>query len=205
MAYYSKTTDRMDIHIEEYRGTVLIKQKWKYNWLNAIGTSSWTHSEKQNFHNKVDRLIWNSWGNHFFLKVKGTSDFAIKHKTLRWDNNFDIEWTLHQEHWKVNVTKYPNNYIGNPTSSVSWNAKEIKLDTKDTAPRKRPSNGVNYFQYPVLQEFGHSVGNSIFANLGMHGDEYKTSSSHYADRNRHLDFLLKELNTMIPNTQFSKY
>ena len=68
MAYYSKTTDRMDIHIEEYRGTILIRQKWKYHWLNAIGTSSWTHSEKQNFHSKVDNLIWNSWGSRFFSK-----------------------------------------------------------------------------------------------------------------------------------------
>ena len=90
MAYYSKTTDRMDIHIEEYRGTILIKQKWKYRWLNARETSSWTHSEKQTFHNKVDNLIWNSWGNRFFLKVKGSSDFAKKHKAIRWDVKFDI-------------------------------------------------------------------------------------------------------------------
>ncbi|CAA0220465.1 conserved hypothetical protein [Tenacibaculum maritimum] len=213
MGYYSKYTDRMDIHIEESRGTILIKQKWRYSWLNAMNTSRWTYSEKQDFHKKVDNLIWNSWGEHFFLKVKGTSNFATRNAKKRWDVNFDIEWVPYGEHWKVNVTKYPFNYIGNPRSKVKWYQKEIILDTKDTSLRKRLRQGSNYYQYPVVHEFGHTAGNSVAVG---HGDEYNPSSAYLSDkysimnignelRDRHLDYILQELSTLISNTRFSKY
>lgn len=206
----------MDIHIEEDRGTILIEQKWRYFWLNSLGTSSWSYSEMQDFHKKIDSLIWNNWGEYFFLKVRGTSDFARKHAKTRWDANFDIQWVLNTEHWKVNVTKYPSNHTGIITSSVKWNAKEIILDTLDINKRKIPIGGKNYFQYPVAHEFGHTVGNSIYASNGMHGDEYYPSSPFIADkdsimnagmklRDRHLDYLISELNTMIPNSTFSIY
>ena len=214
MGYYSKYTDRMDIHIEESRGTILIKQKWRYCWLNSMNTSRWTYSEKQKFHKEVDNLIWNSWGEHFFLKVRGTSDFAKNNAKKRWDVNFDIEWVTHTEHWKANVTKYPINHLGIVKSSVKWNSKEINLDTLDTKKRKIPIGGRNYNQYPVAHEFGHAVGNSIYAQSGMHGDEYNSSSPHIGDRNsimnagmklrdRHLDYLISELNTIISKSTFS--
>ncbi|MCV6628528.1 MAG: hypothetical protein OIF50_01575 [Flavobacteriaceae bacterium] len=128
--------------------------------------------------------------------------------------NFDIEWVLHTEHWKVNVTKYPEDYIGIITSSVRWHTREVFLDTLDTKKRKIPIAGRNYYQYPVAHEFGHTAGNSIYARNGMHGDEYHSSSSYIADRNsimnagmelrdRHLDYLIGELNTMISNTRFA--
>ncbi len=216
MAYYTKHTDRMDIHIEEGRGTILINQKWRYFWLNSINTSSWTYLEKQKFHKEVDNLIWNNWGPYFFLKVKGTSDFAKKHMKTHWDVNFDIEWVLHTEHWKVNVTKYPSNHTGIIISSVNGNSKEVDLDTLDTRKRKIPIGGKYYYQYPVAHEFGHTVGNSIYAGSGMHGDEYNPSSPYIKDRNsimnagmklrdRHLDYIINELNTMIPNSKFSIY
>ncbi|WP_159280336.1 hypothetical protein [Tenacibaculum maritimum] len=200
----------MDIHIEESRGTILIKQKWRYFWLNSMNTSRWTYSEKQKFHKEVDSLIWNSWGEHFFLKVKGTSDFAIRNIKKRWDVNFDIEWVQYGEHWKVNVKKNPSKTF--MKSNVKWYSKEMNLDTLDTSKQKRIVQGKNYFQYPVVHEFGHSVGNSIAVG---HGDEYN-SSSYSMDKNslmnvgdelrdRHLDFIISELNTMITRSTFSKY
>ena len=49
----------------------------------------------------------------------------------------------------------------------------------------------------------------------MHGDEYKQSSSYFSDKSsimnigsqiqkRHIDYILSQLNGMIPNTVFSK-
>jgi len=210
MAYYTKNTDRMDIHIEESRGTILIKQKWRYFWLNSMNTSRWTYTEKQKFHKEVDNLIWNSWGEHFVLKVKGTSSFAKKNAKKRWDVNFDIEWVTHTEHWKVNVNKNPsNNYI---KSSVKWYSKEITLDTLDTSKQKRIRGGKNYYQYPLTHEFGHAAGNSIAVG---HGDEYNSAS--YSNdkksimnvgnelRDRHLDYIISQLNTMVSGTTFSKF
>lgn len=56
-----KKTDRMDIYLEEYRQIILIRQRWKYNWLNERNTTSWTLFEKRDFHNKVDNIIWKIW------------------------------------------------------------------------------------------------------------------------------------------------
>ncbi|WP_452220836.1 hypothetical protein [Lacinutrix salivirga] len=216
MPYYSKNTDRMDIHIEADRGTILIKQKWQYTWLKDAAASDWSYIEKKTFHKKADNLIWNNWGNYFYLKVSGSSDFAKKYANVKWDVNFDIEWVLKSEHWKVFVTKYPSDYKDNPTSSVSWGSKKINLDTKDTSLRQREHDSKYYYQYPLTHEFGHSVGNSIYASTNMHGDEYNSASSYYNDkrslmnigntlRDRHLDFVLSQLNTMLGNTTFSKY
>ena len=160
MGYYSKNTDRMDIHIEETRGTILIKQKWKYSWLTMAGATAWTYPEKKLFHSKVDNLIWNSWGNHFFLKVEGNSDFSKRNSDKKWDVNFDIEWVLSSEHWDVNVTKLPSNHVGYEVSSVRWDSKIITIDTKDTAYRKIQGPRKKYYQYPLVHEFGHAAGNT---------------------------------------------
>lgn len=216
MPYYTKKTDRMDIHIEADRGTILIKQKWQYTWLKDTSASDWDYIEKKIFHKNVDNLIWNNWGNYFYLKVNGTSEFAKKYKNVKWDVNFDIEWVLQSPHWKVKVTKYPITQKKVVVSSVKWNTKEIKLDTLDTSKREIQLSNAKYYQYPVAHEFGHAVGNSIYAKTNMHGDEYNSKSVHYHDRksimnagmqlrDRHLDFIILELNTMLSHTNFSKY
>lgn len=216
MGYYTKRTDRMDFHIEEDRKTITIRQKWKYSWLTSSGATPWTYTDKQAFHTKVDNLIWNTWGKAFYLKVVGGSDFAKRNAGERWDVDFDIEWVLGSQHWDVNVTKYPRAYSGNPTSSVGWAAKVITLDTKDTAYRARTNGGRIYNQYPVVHEFGHAAGNSIHARAGMHGDEYNSTSAYFGDkqsvmnigntfRERHLDYILTQLNTIITDTNFKKY
>jgi hypothetical protein len=215
MGYYSKNTDRMDIHIEETRGTILIKQKWKYSWLTMAGATAWTYPEKKLFHSKVDNLIWNSWGNHFFLKVEGNSDFSKRNSDKKWDVNFDIEWVLSSEHWDVNVTKLPSNHVGYEVSSVRWDSKIITIDTKDTAYRKIQGPRKKYYQYPLVHEFGHAAGNTNKVP-GMHGDEYKATSPYNGDkpslmnlgnklRSRHLDYVLSQLNTMVAGSTFSEY
>ena len=45
--------------------------------------TSWTYFDKQAFHRRVDELIWGGWGNHFYLRVRGTSDFARCHAAVR--------------------------------------------------------------------------------------------------------------------------
>jgi len=212
--YLSRITDRMNLHIEEFRSTILIQQKWKYNWKKLAGTTDWTYRQKKKFHHKTDNLVWQIWGGHFKLRTKGSSRFAKKYKNKNLTVNFDIKWVLKDEHWNVNVTKIPNGDF--KTSSVSWNSKKIEFDTEDTKIVKRSSGGVEFKQYPIIHEFGHAVGNSIYASTGMHGDEYKTTSTHNSDkksmmnignelRKRHIDYLISELNQMIKNTTFYAY
>lgn len=210
---YVKYTDRMDIYIEEDRNIILIQEKWEYKWLTKV--TRWTITEKRKFHEMADSRIWKQWGGHFKLKVKGTSSFALKHKNTTFTVNFDIKWVFTNSHWTVNITKIaPGKF---ETSSVNWIDKIINLDTEDTKLNcKGIHGGTNFYQYPISHEFGHTIGNSIHAKNGrksVYGDEYNLNGGLRLDyssimnvgnelRNRHLDYILIELNTMIPNTTF---
>ncbi len=104
---YTKKTDRMDITIEAYRHTILVQQRWKYNWQIVIPTSHWTYDEKKEFHRKTDTLIWNQWSGHFVIGVEGSSDFAKESARRDFTVNFDIKWALSNAHWEVIVRKIP--------------------------------------------------------------------------------------------------
>lgn len=210
MSRFVKKTDRMDVFIEESSKQVLVQQKWRYNWLNSIGTSRWTLPQKTNFHDRVDKLIWSKWGEKISIKVRGTSVFAIANRNSIFKLFFDVKWVIAGEHWNVNVTKIPKGK--NVVSNTVWNTRVINLDTQDTVlTYKNTKNNVNHYQFPVVHEFGHAVGNSIFAASGMHGDEYNIANNiDYFSvmnignelRKKHADYIISQLNTMIPNTTF---
>lgn len=213
---FIKQTDRMDIYIEEARNTILIQEKWEYNWLTKV--TPWTLVEKRKFHQMADNLIWKKWSGFFRLKVSGISAFAQKHRNTTFTVNFDIKWVLEKPHWNVHVTKIiPGGF---ERSNVNWTDKIINIDTEDTKIVVHPQNGKNYRQYPIAHEFGHTMGNTYSALIGqksIHGDEYNTdiriNGGFFLDRlsimnigndlrKRHLDFILLELNSMLANTQF---
>jgi len=213
MTTYSKKTDRMDLYVNDKTGTILVQLKWKYSWATSKGTKRWTFTEKAAFHQAADKLIWQIWSDKITLNVGGSSELAKKYKSKGLKVNFDIRWVISGAHWDVSVTKIPvGKFKG---SSVNWNKREATLDTEDINPVVRKNAGKSHTQYPVAHEFGHAVGNSIFASSKMHGDEYKQSSSYFSDkssimnigsqiRKRHIDYILSQLNGMIPNTVFSK-
>ena len=210
-----KKTDRMDIYLESHRQIILICQKWRYNWLNEIGTNSWTLLEKRNFHDEVDKIIWRTWGGHYKVKAIGNSNFANEYRNKIFTINFDIQWVIENSHWDVNVKKIlPFSFS---RSNIIWNRREINLDTEDI--KKINRRGSN--QIPVAHEFGHTIGNSVSAlfsiGLPTRGDEYEhefsTNRSFEYDhksimnigmelRNRHLDYIKYQLETIYPNTRF---
>ncbi|MBC9797868.1 hypothetical protein [Sinomicrobium weinanense] len=203
----SKKTDRMDIVIEPQRQTILVQQRWKYDWQTVIPLSNWTYDEKKEFHHQADKLIWNQWGGHFFIKIEGSSDFAKKAVNREFTVNFDLKWVLSNEHWRVVIRKIPKG--GFKQSKTNWTDRKILLDSEDVASTEKMPG---FFQHGVSHEFGHAIGN--VPNEVNHWDEYRTTSSYYRDlysimnvgselRERHLDYLVRELNTMIPETTFS--
>lgn len=211
---YSKKTDRMDIYLDEKTKTILIQLKWKYNWKTAIGVPAWTYVEKKKFHEMADSLIWKKWGGHYKLYAKGSSDFVKKYSTSTFLVNFDIKWVITNPHWNVNVTKIPTG-MRSPTSYTLWNSRIINLDTEDTKIESRRRSGSYYGQYPVTHEFGHAIGNTR-SKVGR-SDEYKLDRSinggfrfDYSSimnvgdqlRSRHLEYIITQLNLMIPNTKF---
>jgi hypothetical protein len=100
------------------------------------------------------------------------------------------------------------------------------IDTNDIAPDLKTNGFANALQFPVAHEFGHTIGNVPLLYPGSHGDEYYSKPilkpysadisqtiANYNDyqsimnigssiRERHFDYLLRELNTIIPDTIF---
>ncbi|OAB78735.1 hypothetical protein [Cochleicola gelatinilyticus] len=197
----------MDFILNTRNNTVLVQQKWKYNWLNESGTTPWTLEQKRNMHHSLDALIWQQWAGHYRVHVTGTSVFARDNRSTVFTINFDIKWVQTSEHWTVNMTKTTN---PRTVSSVNWNRRVMNLDSLDT--RVKTLSGITG-QRGITHEFGHSIGNSTFAFRGSHGDEYRSGNTFFRDRasimnhgaqlrQRHLDFVLRELQTLIPNTTF---
>jgi len=201
----------MDITVNLDSGYIFIQQKWKYNWKISSKVSPWTYVEKKAFHETADNLLWQQWSKHYKLKVSGSSAVSKKYKSNEFDVNFDIKWVTANEHWSVNVKKIEKGKFN--TSSVNWTSKVINLDTEDLKIKKRKRGKKIYKQYPLSHEFGHAIGNTSHIT-GMHSDEYKPTSSFNLDlysrmnigntlRKRHIDYIIIELNKIIPNTTFS--
>ncbi|MGB1312306.1 hypothetical protein [Bizionia paragorgiae] len=208
---YAVKTERMDITVDLGSSVVFIQQKWKYNWKTSPKVTAWSYVEKKEFHNKADKLLWSGWSNRYTLKVSGSSNIAKKYNRKELQVNFDIKWVLNSEHWTVQVKKIETGKFN--TSSVNWTSRLINLDTEDLKVVTRTKNKKAYKQYPISHEFGHAIGNTSHIK-GMHSDEYKTTSSFNIDlqsrmnigdtlRRRHIDYIITELNKMIPNTVFS--
>ncbi len=200
----------MDIYIDEHSSSILIRMKWKYIWVQGEH-APWTYMEKKSFHHKSDSIIWQKLGEVLSVQARGTSDFAKRHKNTIWKINFDIQWVLNDEHWTVIVKKIPKGTFA--TSKTSWKNRKLYLDSNDFEfSCKKTVGNKKYNQRGVLHEFGHAMGNTI-AIKGMHGDEYKQSSSYFNDYNslmhsaeeiriRHIDYIISVLNSWIPDTIF---
>ncbi|PIT15816.1 hypothetical protein [Snodgrassella alvi] len=201
----------MDIFIEEDRNTILIQEKWQYNW--STRATPWTIREKRKFHQSADVLISKIWGNYFKLKIQGLSNFAVKHKNSIFTVDFDIKWVFTNPHWTVNVIKIaPGDF---ETSYVIWDRRIISLDNEDIKSNYKGYFGLKeYYQFPIAHEFGHTVGNiPIIGHSDEYHDDNRINGGFKLDyprvmnignelRKRHLDYILNQLNAMLPNTTF---
>ncbi len=210
---HKKDMPRMSISVDATKALIFVQQKWEYTFVTQKGVSKWTGKEKKDFHNAADKAIWARWSGKYKITCSGTSDFARVYKDTVFDVSFDIKYVKSGGHWKVTVTKVPKG-SKSPTSSVDWNKQTINLDSEDTKLKDLQGTGKKEDkQSPFAHEFGHAVGNSKHGPAG-HGDEYKKSSGHFADKSsmmnignklkkRHADHLIMELNKMIKSTTFS--
>jgi hypothetical protein len=225
---YSKQTDRLDLHIDDSSKTILIRQRWAYEWKYIAGATPWTHAEKIFFQQQALMLITAIWESAPKVNVKGSSTFAKQNSKSGFQFRFDIQQSLISPllavpHWAVHVYKIPQNHFSK--SKVNWMNRLVILDMSDIIAIPKSVKGLNTFQYPIAHEFGHMIGNVTGIFPGSHGDEYRISPvndglsgnnrnvAYYADkdsimnigfslRERHYDYLLRELNIIIPNTSF---
>jgi hypothetical protein len=204
-----KRTSRFDINIDTRTKNILIIQRWKYNWLSN-GFSDWTYEEKKKMHEAFEKEMTHVWNERAYLKPTGNSVFANIHKLSSFKVSFDIQWVTSFAHWEVDVKKLaPNNYKYRP--HVKWLEQKILLYTVDVDNVPKQLKPL-ITQRNIVHEFGHAIGNAS-GIPNMHSDEYNPKSSFYSDskslmnlgmelRGRHFDYVIREINTMIPDTQF---
>ena len=208
MGHVSRETDRCTIDIDTARNIILVRQRWRYDWIHSPRTSPWTTAEKRAYHARFEAAILRSWNNRATLRAVGNSAFVRQEALQGFSVRIDVQWVLESPHWTVTVKKLPAGEFD--VSKVNWGQRRIWLDTNDLTARHFARDGVRTRQFPIAHEFGHAFGN--VPERG-HGDEYPDASVYRRDvqsiinvgnafRTRHFDHLLSELNQMIPSTRF---
>jgi len=215
MSHVTKELPWCSIDIDTVAGKIVLLERWQYVWLLESGrTKRWTPAERQSFHRRASRAIWNAWSNRAMLKVEGTSEFAKRWARREVPVFMDVRWVTAKPHWTVYVTKVGKKSA--PKSTVGWAVRQIYLDTNDFIEREEcfgPPKDLCVAQIPVVHEFGHTLGNIG----GVHGglsDEYDDRSLFSEDvasimnrgndlRARHFNHLLDELRGTVPDTAFS--
>lgn len=203
---YTKKTPFFDIYIEPSRNTIVIRQKWKYNWKTiSKDISDWNYLEKKAWHHKADQIIWDQWGDKYVFQtfVENTNtDQSLDKKEFKVE--FDIQWVTTNQHWTANVIKVkPHQRY---RSYVSRNDKTINLASMDL--KTRVSGDIN--QNTLKHEFGHTIlirdeysqeyGNT---RISMWVDDTKALMNIGNElRDRYLKDVKKELNTIIPGVYF---
>jgi len=209
--YIKKELRWCDLRIDTREGKITVLQKWDYKWLTAHGVSGWTPGIKEKFHKLVKSSIMRVWSN-INLKLEGSSSLCEQFDKKGMFLEFDIRRVSKDCHWSVKVTRLKKS-TKFQTSRVLWKERIILLDTKDANLTNKKNNytGLKGKQTPVAHEFAHTIGNSYRFN---NGDEYSFKSPHLQDTNsilnvgdkvreRHLDKIIKELNSMVSDTKFS--
>ncbi|MBP1221987.1 hypothetical protein [Flavobacterium sp. 1355] len=211
MGHIIKKTPRLDIDIDTENKNILVIERWKYNWISN-GFNNWGYTDKQKMHKAFEKEMDKVWNRRARLKVTGSSKFAKDEKNAIFKLSFDIQWTVVNPHWNVDVIKVaPRDFSNRPY--VNWNIQQIRLYTVDIIPLRKVGAPALVLQKNIPHEFGHAIGNSSSVP-GMHADEYNSGGQFYNDkvsimnvgmelRIRHFDFILREINSIIPNTNFN--
>ena len=215
MSHVTKDTSWCTIDVDAKKGKIVLVERWQYAWkLGTPQMTRWTLPERQAFHARADRAVWNAWSNKAMLKVEGSSEFAKSLSGRDIPVYMDIRWVTAKPHWTALVTK-----VGKETfkrSRVTWSIRQIELDTNDFKEREEcfgPPKDICVAQIPVAHEVGHTLGNIGRVHKGR-SDEYDPLSLYSEDvasmmhtgnelRSRHFNHLLDELQGMIPDTVFS--
>ena len=205
MAHVTKEETWARLDIDTDKASIIVIERWKYNFLPGPDGKAWTTNEQKTFHAAVFKQVTSTWNYKWRLDVRGTAPFARKHKHAY--VNFDIRRVDTDQHWTVDVRKMPPG--SNPTSFISnvdRPALKINLDSADL-DSYTPTNdaGKSHKFRAVPHEFGHTF-------PGVE-DEYIAGAADLADtnsimnigneiRSRHLKPILDSLNTMIPDCEF---
>jgi|GEM_PF-6050508 len=182
--HYVRRTNIMDIYIEPARKAIVIRQRWKYNWLSEPPLDFWTYEERRKWHHKADDIIWSNWSNKFSVYSFTHSGKFKELDGVTFKVEFDIEWVLDNPHWTVNVHKTLP--FRNFNSNVNWSNQNINLSSIDLDDVVRDNV---YSQITFNHEFGHT-----FLNDEEYGPEWGNPKiSPYRDDKRALMNIGNEL------------
>jgi hypothetical protein len=222
MSWVTKEESWAKLVIDTTTGTIMVLERWKYNFTSGPGLKDWTSGERIRFHRSVKAQISRGWNRKVKLKTSGAAPFAHKFKTA--GVAFIVRRVWKDQHWTVDVRKMPAG--STPTSFISNVDRphlRINLDSADLASYT-PTNaaGASHTFLAVPHEFGHTfpdVDDEYNAPdappLTLEGMiDFAAQVAHLLDTNsimnigneirgRHLEPILDSLNTMIPDCKFA--
>jgi hypothetical protein len=207
MASIVKDTDWAQIEIDPDEKKVWVLERWAFHWTLAPGVSAWTLQEQGDFYQTLFTQIARTFQGAT-LSLSGTADLCKSVKSM--PLVFGVVWMPEQwQHWSVFVRKMPAG--SDPTtfiSSVDSPNHTIYLDSADTATYQACNDAGKCRDFQALpHEFIHTL-------RGGNLDEYTAGSPYLGDtdsilnigkqlRSRHVQLIVNDLNTMIPNCTFS--
>lgn len=220
-------TDSMEVVLDTDSKTILITQKWHFDWRTDnenfgvtqwCYATEWTQRQKHSFMNRVEKHLMELWDSKAYAIINSSqgSAFSQTYVGIPFLIKLKIERVSCCPHWTVRVFKVPT--IQEDDSYVNWSTKTIQLTSMSVVPHKyhypienhKPIK-INFIT--VAHEFGHTVGDDPdFINTNE--DEYYTNHPLAKDifsimnlgtqlRHRHFAYVRDLLQTMIPNVYFS--
>lgn len=208
---YIKRTETMDVYIEPNRNTIVIRQRWKYNWLTKGQVSPWNYVEKRDWHHKADTLVWKTWGKGY-IALAVSLDNTHTNKSFHrkeFKVEFDIEWVLNNEQWLANVTKAPagTKYRSNVDTTnrivnvLSSDVQRTQIDPSLPDVKFNVFNHEYGHTFYFKDDYGKRYGNTID---GPYSDDIRGIMTIGEElRTRYVRDIKSILNDMVPQVSFS--
>ena len=141
------------------------------------------------------------------LKVKGNSAFARQNGETRFELRLELEQSpthplIGSPHWTIYVHKKRDRYY--KSSSIYWHNKGVIVDLKEIFDKDAsvldPLRYVPRSAKPAIG--GSGLGDQVSTYLSEHFDQVSLLNMELTLRELNLDYLLREINKLLPNTVF---
>jgi hypothetical protein len=219
------------VDLDVDRRHVLVREDWRYDHWRLdtnpkLPVTPWTHKEKLNYHNAVDRLIWGFWSMRAKFKVEisarnataGPTKVAVKLANTSLTSSFDVRRVHGPAHWTVTVTKVSPDNHPKPRAKAEIANRHLNLFSTDVIPVTAAHGNTPEDMNTAIAIVGKDrfrVAPHEFAHtIGYYSDEYKPTSPFFMDyhsllnigremRPRHLALIVATLESLVPACRFN--
>lgn len=220
LLFKHKETSRMTIDIDVDNCSILITQRWR-----IVDKCYYSSSSIEHFKRMVVSIVCSIWNQRCFVKFIDKNSFEKGSRERIFSVNFQLRWVSSNEHWKVYITPPGRSHVRWSSRKIYLDVMDIVPQEKLYAPDGLKQYSVAHeFGHTIGNSRGAVstplMGFSSRITAITHGDEYRVSDkepnyqkNNYQRRefiedvnsimnvgnslrNRHLDYIVQELNSM---------